>query len=105
MLISPILESNKTYTNWILTRISTEKIRPFETNFELMMSNLGNGSVILRFNNCVLVQKISSSLYSDFVLIVYIVYKLNNWPRNRNNNFPLKNCFFDTDKCNQKQVY
>ena len=49
--------------------------------------------VILKFNNSVLVQK-SSSLYSNFILNLYIVYELNNQSCNPSNNFPLKNCLF-----------
>ena len=57
MLISLILDSNKTVVNWILNGILSEKIKPFDTNFESTMSNLANGKVILKFNNFVLVQK------------------------------------------------
>ena len=60
------------------------------------MSNLTNGRVILKFNNSVLVQKNSSSLCSNVIINLYIVYELNNWPRNHINTFPLKNCLFDT---------
>ena len=57
MLISLILDSNKTVANWILNGILSEKIKPFDTNFEPTMSNLPNGKIILKFNNFVLVQK------------------------------------------------
>ena len=60
------------------------------------MSNLADGRVILKFNNFVLVQKGFASLYSNFILSLYIVYELNNWPRNTTNNFPLKICLFGT---------
>ena len=62
------------------------------------MPNSINGRVILKFNNSVLVQKSSSSLYSSFILNLYIVYELNNWPRNPTNNFLLRNCLFGTVK-------
>ena len=39
-----------------------------------------------------------SSLYSNFILNLYIVYELNTWPRNPVNNFTLKNCIFGTVK-------
>ena len=55
MLISSVLDSNKKVTNWILTEISSEKIKPFDTNIEPIMSNLANGRVNLKFNNSVLV--------------------------------------------------
>ena len=62
MLSSQILGSNKKVTNWILTEISSEKVKLFDTNFEATMSNVANGRVILKFNNSVLVQKNPSSL-------------------------------------------
>ena len=62
------------------------------------MSNLVHGWVILKFNNSILEQKIFSSLYSNFILNLYIVYELNNWPRNPTNNFTLKNCLCGTVK-------
>ena len=49
MLSSITLVSNKKVTSLILTRISSEKINPFDTNLELAMSNLANGRVILKF--------------------------------------------------------
>ena len=39
-----------------------------------------------------------SSLYSNFILSLYIVYQLKNCPRNPTNNFHLKNCLFGTLK-------
>ena len=43
-------------------------------------------------------QKKLSSLYSNFILNLYIVYELNTLPRNPINNFALKNRLFDTVK-------
>ena len=57
---SLILDRNKKVTNWVLTGISFEKTKPFDTNLEPTMSNLANGRVILRFNNSVLAQKNNS---------------------------------------------
>ena len=54
------------------------------------MSNLPHGKVILKFNKSVLVQKKSSSVYSSFILNLYIVDELNNWTRNPSNDFKLK---------------
>ena len=63
------------------------------------MSNLANGRVNLKFNNSVLVKKKSfSSLYSKFILNLYIVYELNTWPCNPANNFILKIVLFGTVK-------
>ena len=56
MLSSLILNTDKNVTNWILNGISTDKIKPFDTNLELIMPNLANGRVILEFNKTVLVQ-------------------------------------------------
>ena len=92
MLSSPILDRNKKVTNWISTGISSEKIKPFDSNLEPAISNLASGRVNLKFNNFVLVQKKFSSLYSNFILNLYIAYELNTWPRNRTYNFTLKNC-------------
>ena len=54
------------------------------------MSNLANSRVNLKFNNSVLVQKSFFSLYSNFILNLYIVYELNTWSRNPTNKFTLK---------------
>ena len=51
------------------------------------MSNLAYGRVTFKFNDSVLVQRSTSSLYSNFIVYLYIVYELNNWPRNLTNNF------------------
>ena len=85
ILSSLTLDNNKKVTNWISTKISSEKIKPFNTNLDTTMSNLAYGRVILTFNNSVLVEKNSSSLYSNFILNLYIVYELNNWPRDPSN--------------------
>ena len=98
MLNLLILDGNKKVTNWMLTGKSSQIIKPFGTNFEPTMSNLANGKVILKCNNPVLVQKRFSSLYSNFILSLYIFYELNNWLRNPTNNFPLINCLFGTVK-------
>ena len=99
MLISLILDSNKKVNNWILTGISSEKMKPFDTGLEPTMSNLAYGRVNSKYKNVLLVQKgFSSSLYSNFILNLYIVYELNHWPRNPANNFTPKNCLFGTDK-------
>ena len=54
------------------------------------MFNLANGRVKLKLNNSVSVQKSFSSLYSNSILNLNIVYELNTWPHNPTNNFPLK---------------
>ena len=66
--------------------MSSESIKPFDTNLEPTMSNLGNNKVILKFNNSVLVQKSFSSMYSNFILNLYILCELNTWPYNPTNN-------------------
>ena len=62
------------------------------------MSNLANAKLNLKFNNSVLVQIFFSSLYSNFILNLYIAYELNTWPRNPVSNFTLKNRLFVTIK-------
>ena len=58
MLSSLILDSNRKVTDWILTGISSEKIKPFDNGLEPTMPNLANGRVNLKFNNSFLVQKV-----------------------------------------------
>ena len=94
MFRSLILDSNRKVTDWISTGISSEKIKPFDTGLEPTMSNLANGRVNLKFNNSVLVQKRVSSMYSNFILNLHIVYELNTRPRIPANNFTLKSCLF-----------
>ena len=43
-------------------------------------------------------QKSFTSLYSNLFFNLYIVYELNNWPRNPTNNFLIKNCLLGTVK-------
>ena len=93
MLSSLILDSNKKVTNWISIEISSKKIKPFNTGLELTMSNLANGRVNLKINNSVLVRKRFSSLHSNFILNLYIVYELSTWLRSPANNDTLKNCY------------
>ena len=59
---------------------------------------MANDRVKLKFNNSVSVQKSLSSLYSNFILNLYIVYDLHTWPCNPTNNFSLKSCLFGTVK-------
>ena len=68
------------------------------------MSNLAKGTVILKFINPILMQKSSSSLYSNFVLNLYIVFRLNNWPHNPTNNLPLKSFLFGTVKLIRNEI-
>ena len=62
------------------------------------MSKLPNSRVNPKSNNSVLVQKSFSSLYSNFILNLYIVYELNTWSCNLANNFTLKIVLFGTVK-------
>ena len=57
-------DSNKEVIYWISTGILSENIKPFDSNLEPTIP--------------VLSQKSSSSLYSSFILNLYIVYALNN---------------------------
>ena len=89
MSSSITLDNSEKVTNLILTGISYEKNKQ---NLVLAMLSLATGRIILKFNNSVLVQKSSSSLYSSFVLNLCTGYELNNQPRNPTNSFPLKSC-------------
>ena len=46
-----MLAINKKATNWILIGISFQNFKPFNTNFDCLVSNLTNGRVILKFKN------------------------------------------------------
>ena len=87
MFSSLISDSHKEVSNWISTGISSGNFKTFDTNLERTMSNLANDRITLKFNNSALVQKKFSSFYSHIILNLYIVYELNNWPRNPTNNF------------------
>ena len=63
VLNSLTLDNSKKVTDWISIGVSLEKIKLFDTNLAPTMLNLANGRVSLKFNNSVLVQKNSSSLY------------------------------------------
>ena len=49
ILSSLIVDSNRKVTDWILTGISSEKVKSFDTGIEPTMSNLANGRVDLKF--------------------------------------------------------
>ena len=97
------MDNSKKVTNWILTRVSSKKIKPLYTNLALIMSDLANGRVNLKFNDSVLMQK-NSSLYCNFILNLYIVYELNNWPCNPSNNFAQQNCLFGAIKLTRNAI-
>ena len=77
MLSFLILDNDRKVTNWISIGVLFKKIKPFDTGLKTTMSNLANGRVDLKFINSVLVQKRFSSLYSNFILNLYIAYELN----------------------------
>ena len=56
MLNSLILDSKKKVTNWMSTRILSQKIKPFNTNLEPTICNLANGRVNLKINSSALVE-------------------------------------------------
>ena len=68
------------------------------------MSNLANGRVRIKLSNSVLIQKTSSSFYSNFILSFYMVYELNNWQDNPSNNFTLKNCLLGATKLTRNTI-
>ena len=73
--------------------MSLENIKSFDTNLKPTMSNVTNGRVMLRFNNSVLVQKRSSSLYSNCIFNFRIIFELSNFPGNPTKTFPPKNVY------------
>ena len=69
------------------------------------MSNLANARENLKFDISVSVQKNSSSLYSNFISNLYIVYELNNWPHNHANNSALKIVYLVRNTTKSKFTY
>ena len=88
MLSSLTLDNNKKVINSMLTRVSPEKSKLSDTTLEPTISNLAIGKVNLKLKNFILVQNKSFSLYSNSILILYLVYELNKWHCNHSNNFP-----------------
>lgn len=100
---SLILDRTKTVVNWVLTRVSIKKFKLLASNLDAFMFNLANGRVVLKLNHSNLAQKSFCSMYSNFILNLHIFYELNNWPCYPTNNYPLKNCLFDTVKLGKKR--
>lgn len=100
---SLILDRTKTVANWVLTRVSIKKFKLLASNLDAFMFNLANGRVVLKLNHSILAQKSFCSMYSNFILNLHIFYELNNWPCYPTNNYPLKNCLFDTVKLGKKR--
>ena len=100
---SLILDRTKTVANWVLTRVSIKKFKLLASNLDAFMFNLANGRVVLKLNHSILAQKRFCSMYSNFILNLHIFYELNNWPCYPTNNYPLKNCLFDTVKLGKKR--
>ena len=56
MLSSLILDNNKKVTYWILIWVSSENIKPLDTNLEPTMSSFTNGRIIWKFNSSAILQ-------------------------------------------------
>ena len=103
------LDSNSKNTNWISIGVSSKQNKPIDINLSPTRTNLANGRVTIKFNNSVLVQTNSFSLYSTCILNLYIVYELNGWLRNLRNKFVQKKLLVWQSQINkkfrQKQIY
>ena len=104
VLSSLTLDNTKKAINCILKEIPAKRVKPFNNNLELIISNLANGRRILKLISSVLVQRNSFSLYSNFILNLYIFYEPDNWSRNRTNNFTIKNCLIVEVKLARNKV-
>ena len=71
------LHNNNKVTSWISSGVSPEKIKPIDTDLAPTRTNLANARISLKLNKSVLVQIKSSSVYSNCILNLYIVYELN----------------------------
>ena len=60
MLSSLMLDSNRKVTNWIWTRILSEKVKPFDSDLELRISNLANSRGYLKSDSSFLLHNIFS---------------------------------------------
>ena len=60
ILSSLMLDSNRKVTNWIWTRILSEKVKPFDTDLEPRISNLANGRGNLKSGSSFLLHNIFS---------------------------------------------
>ena len=60
ILSSLMLDSNRKVTNWIWTRILSEKVKPFDSDLELRISNLANSRGYLKSDSSFLLHNIFS---------------------------------------------
>ena len=60
ILSSLMLDSNRKVTNWIWTRILSEKFKPFDTDLEPRISNLANSRGNLKSDSSFLLHNIFS---------------------------------------------
>lgn len=67
------------------------------------MCNISKDSADLNFNKAILVEKISSSLYTKSILNLYLTYELNNWPNKSINNVTRKESFIWYSQINKKR--
>ena len=65
---SLILNNDKQVNNWISTWVSSEEMKTLDNSLDPTVTNIANGRVSLNFNNSVVAQKSSSSLYRNFIL-------------------------------------
>ena len=75
--------------SWISTGLSDEKISSV-SGFKLPFIEYTNARIKLKFDESILIQKMSTSL--GLIANYYIVYKLN--PRTNSSNIVLENCLF-----------
>lgn len=93
LVIAPVLnwliwDTNKNVTNWILTEISSQNIKPLEPTLVPIMSILAKDRISIKFKDL--------KFNANSIINLYMVYELNNWPNNPNNNFTLKNILIGT---------
>ena len=101
LVIAPVLnwliwDTNKNDTNWILTEISSQNIKPLEPTLVPIMSILAKDRISIKFKDL--------KFNANSIINLYMVYELNNWPNNPNNNFTLKNILIGTVRLTRNAI-
>ena len=101
LVIAPILnwliwDTNKNVTNWILTEISSQKIKPLEPTLVPIMSILAKDRMSIKLKDL--------KFNANSIINLYMVYELNNWPNIPSNNFTLKNFLIGTVRLTRNAI-
>ena len=93
MLELKIDKGTEYITGWKSKGVYNSKLIALHGAFSPNVKYFGN-KIEIRFSSTPLV--IAENNYATKIVNVYMVYVLDNWPKNQLRNFTLKNCFFWT---------